>query len=462
MANLLHVFRKIIRNGVEIRLKRKRFRITYNQWVWNKFPKSLHKSFADGLTYISTWHLPLINNVQMVYHFPYPPIESVFYKMLLYSMPMTLFESDKEISTSEIIKKFYNANFQTRYKALNPSYSGKKVKKILKERAVVLFSFGKESLLTYGLLKEMGVTPILFFMREPQNIYENTHKKKLAVRFYRKFNEKVNFFSLSFGRLRQSSGFAWGWDIVLSQYAYVLLPFYFYYQAKYLFLGNEQSCNFSVTDKENYLINPVFEQSVSAMQLLQSIPKLFFIQTHIGSLVEPINELFITYILHHRYPEIGRYQMSCFSESNEAKKKRWCGVCEKCARIYIFLRALNISPERVGFYNNDMLSLKKMNYYVIFNGGVNQSAYGGSGLGKEEQLLAFYLAYKNGVRGPLINKFKKTYLPLMEKKKKKLIKKYLGIHSSLSLPSFLRRRVLRMFEKEKKDLLKYLKRINAL
>ncbi len=454
----LHIFRKIKRSGVEIKIKRKKYQVNYHRSVWNKFPRSLHKLFADSLTYITTWHLPLVEKIKLAYHFSHPPIEPVFFKILLYSLPMNVFEH-QEIKTSEILKRFYNFNFQTQFRALSFSYSGKKIKKILKERAIVLFSFGKDSLLTYALLTELNVVPILIFMKEPQSSFENAHKKKLADRFWKNFEEEVEFFPLSVGRLRQEEDFSWGWDIILSQYAFILIPYYFYYQARYLFFGNEQSCNFSLVDSENYLINPVFEQSVSAMQLLGDIPKLFFIQTHIGSLVEPIHEIFITYILHRRYPEIGRFQMSCFSEEPEAKKRRWCGVCEKCARIYIFFKALNISLERVGFYNNDMLSLQKESLYVIFNKNNDKSAYGGSGLGKDEQLLAFYLAYKNGVKGELIDKFRALYLDEVEKKKDKLINEYFGIHSSFSLPSTLRRRVLRVFNKEREKVLEYIKRI---
>ena len=150
--------------------------------------------------------------------------------------------------------------------------------------------------------------------------------------------------------------------------------------------------------------------------------------------------------------------MSCFSEE-EARKRRWCGVCEKCARIYIFLKALNISPERVGFYQNNMLSLKKKNLYVIFNGENELSSYGGSGLGKDEQLLAFYLAYKNGVKGELIELFKKKYLDGVEKRKEKLIETYFGIHSSYTLPSVLRNRVINIFKKEQKKFLDYVRKI---
>ena len=456
MRDTIHVYRKILRSGVQVKIKRKKYNILYLSHIWDRFPKSLHKIFADSLSYVATWHLPLAENKNVAYHFSHPLIEPVIFKILFYTLPMNIFEFNN-VDSSDLIKKFYNANFQTRFKGLNYNASpGKKIKRVLKDRALLLFSFGKDSLLTYGLLRELKVSIIPVFMREPQSGFENAHKKRLAEKFYDKFNQEVVFFPLTFGRLRQSSNYYWGWDIILSQYAFVLMPYYFHYQAKYLFFGNEQSCNFHTEDSEGFLINPVFEQSVYGMQHQQDIPKLFSINTHVGSLVEPIHEIFITYILHHRYPEIGRFQMSCFSEEPEAKKRRWFGKCEKCARMYIFFKALNISPDRVGFYNGNMLSRKKEDLYVIFNEGGDKSAYGGSGLGKNEQLLAFYLAYKNGVRGELMTKFKRMYLKTVIKKRDKLIKEYFGLHSSLSLPSSLRRKTLALIKREQKRVLKYI------
>lgn len=457
MSGTLHIFRKINRSGVEIKIGRKKFNIKYPKYIWDKFPKSLHKSFADSLSYVATWHLPLVNSSNVAYHFSHPSIEPVFFKLLFYSIPMNVFEF-KGAKISDLFKIFYNANFKTQFKGLNYVSSGKKSKRALKENAILLFSFGKDSLLTYSVLDELGITVAPIFMREPQSAFENAHKKKLAQKFYDKFDEEIEFFPLTFGRLRQTEGLYWGWDLILSQYSFVLIPYYFYYQAKYLFYGNEQSCNFYTTDKEGYLVNPVFEQSVAGMQFIQNIPKQFFINTHIGSIIEPLHELFILYILHHRYPDIGRFQMSCFSDEPQAKKRRWCGHCEKCARIYIMLKALDISPERVGFYNNDMLSFKKENYYVIFDNNV-ESAYGGSGLGKDEQLLSFYLAYKNGTKGELIDKFKSLYKNEVEKKRDKLINEYFGLHSSLSLPSTLRKRALNVFKREQEKALRYVNKI---
>jgi len=198
----IHVFRKIKRTGVEIKIKKKKYLLRYPAYIWNKFPKSLHRTFADSVTYIATWHLPLVESSSIIYHFPHPPIESIFFKMLLYSIPMNIFE-EKSLYTSELLKNFYNANFQTQFRGLNFTNSGKKVKKQLKEKAILLFSIGKDSLLTYGLLKELAVTPILVFMREPQSAFENAHKKRLADKFYKNLTKRLIFFlcqSVGFGK----------------------------------------------------------------------------------------------------------------------------------------------------------------------------------------------------------------------------------------------------------------------
>ena len=101
------------------------------------------------------------------------------------------------------------------------------------------------------------------------------------------------------------------------------------------------------------------------------------------------------------------FRCPVFLKKKKHEKNVGVGFVKSVLEFIFFLKALNISPERVGFYQNDMLSLKKKNLYVIFNGENDLSSYGGSGLGKDEQLLAFYLAYKNGVKGELIDLFKK-------------------------------------------------------
>lgn len=126
--------------------------------------------------------------------------------------------------------------------------------------------------------------------------------------------------------------------------------------------------------------------------------------------------------------------------------------------MYIFFKALGINPEKVGFYNNQMLGLEKKGLYTVFDQVSKDSAYGGSGLGRDEQLLAFLLAYKNGTKGELIDEFVSLYLDEAEKRKEKLVKEYFGIHTSYSLPSSLRKKTIKIFEKEQIKALEYVKK----
>ncbi len=457
-SDSLHIYNKILKNSVQITVDNRAYRIEYGEKVWSRFSKNLHKFFADNLTYAITWHLPVAEKKNVIYHFDNPVIEPLFFKLLMYSIPMNVYTFRNNTVVS-LIRSFYNSNFITEFKSLNHFYFAKRQRNHLKETALLLFSFGKDSLLTYGLIEEMGIKPIVMFMEEPQSKYENKHKEKLVKRFTEEFISPVDFFPVSFGHIRQDNGNYWGWDIILSQYILTLIPYCFYYRTKYLFLGNEQSCNDYAIHGSGFAINPVYEQSVKAMQLLQNIPKFFSIKTHIGSMIEPVHELFITYILHRRYPALAKYQTSCFLENREARTRRWCGNCEKCGRMYIYFKALRIDPAVVGFPAIDMFSLRKKHLYSLFVNSREPSAYGGSGLGRDEQLLAFYLAYQNGARGQVMSEYKRLHHKEALKRRDELILTYFGIHSSITLPPRTRKKALAIFRAEQKNIMKELSAI---
>jgi hypothetical protein len=457
VAKNLHIFNKVLKNSVQINIDKEKYSLDYSEKIWSKFPKSLHKFFADNLTYAITWHMPLINKKNTVYHFDHPVIEPLFFKLLIYSIPMNVL-AFKNNSVVAILKSFYNASFSTEFKSLNHFYLKLQRRNILSQSALILFSFGKDSLLTLGLATEVGIKPIVMFIEEPKSKYENIQKTKLVKKFKNEFQYSVDFFKISIGHIRQNRGNYWGWDIILSQYILTLIPYAFYYRTKYILLGNEQSCNSYTLHRSGFFINPVYEQSAKAMQLLQDIPKFFQIRTHVGSFIEPIHEIFITYILHHRYPELSKYQTSCFLEDRAARTRRWCGNCEKCARMYIFLRALHISPASVGFPNVSMLSKKKKHLYALFTNTRETSAYGGSGLGKDEQMLAFFLAYKSGVTGDLMKEYKNRFHREATRRKKELIDTYFGIHPAITLPPRTGKAILSIIKDEQKSVLREIRK----
>ena len=96
--------------------------------------------------------------------------------------------------------------------------------------------------------------------------------------------------------------------------------------------------------------------------------------------------------------------------------------------------ALGLSPKKVGFSEN-MLLRKKRKLYAIFNDKkkVKDSAYGQSDTAYDEQLLAFTLSAKRGVKGELISEFVRVYGREGRMRLPQLRKKYFGIHTTDTL-----------------------------
>lgn len=443
-----HVIRRIIPNGLEISLDRKNYDILYPSNIWRDFPDVYRQNFADAIAYALTMHLCLNGHEKIIYNFPHPQVEPFFFEGMIYSMGQTTLLGEKGVRTSDLLRSFYNRNLNISFTG-RPRYSRfKNINRNTKNRAIIPFSFGKDSLLTFALTKELGIEPYPIFFREPKSPFENRHKKKLADKFFEEFDLEVNFFPVSAGRLRQTTDNWWGWDMLLTQYSLLIIPYLFGLRARFLFFGHEQSCNEYFTDAEGFSINPVFEQSRRWLLTSNNLARELGSNATFASIIEPIHEIAIMKILHNRYPEIGKYQLSCFAEEDSSATKRWCGECSKCARMYIFMLALGIDPKTVGLTEN-LLGRKKRHLYAVFkNGNTKSSVYDQSGLGRDEQLLAFYLAVKNGVKGELIKEFVKESFLEAQSRERELKENFFGIHTTDTLPYELKKQLLRIYKEE--------------
>ncbi len=446
------VFRKVIPNGIEISLERKSYQINYPASVWKEFPDIYRQNFADALAYSLTMHLCLNGHDKIIYNFPPPQFEPYFFKGMIYSLGETTLLGNGNVRTSDLLRLFYNRHLNIEFTG-RPRYNRfKNLNRNTKNRAVIPFSFGKDSLLTFALSRELGIEPHAVFFREPKSPFENRHKRKLADRFFEEFSTNVEFFPVSAGRLRQTSGNWWGWDMVLTQYTLLLLPYLFGLRARYLFWAHEQSCNDFFCDTEGYMVNPVFEQSRNWLLTSNNLARQLGSNSVFASLLEPIHEIAIMKILHSRYPAIGKYQMSCFSEEDSAATKRWCGQCSKCARIYVFMLALGLDPKSVGFTEN-LLVERKQELYSLFKKETDKNGvYDQSGLGRDEQLLAFLMAYRLGAKGGLIKIFKKEYLSEAKSRERELREKFFGIHTTDTLTYELKSRLIKIYRDELSEL----------
>ncbi|MBI4099436.1 hypothetical protein HY440_00355 [Candidatus Microgenomates bacterium] len=442
------VSRKIIPNGLELYLDRKDYQILYPGSVWKEFPDIYRQNFADAMAFALTMHLCLNGHAKIVYDFPVPQIEPYIFEGMLYSLGETTLLEGKETRTSDLIRLFYNRNLNIEFSGRPRLTRFQNLNRNSRNRAIIPFSFGKDSLLTFALCQELGIDPYPIFFREPKSPFENRHKRRLADRFFEEFDVDVNFFPLSPGRLRQTSGKWWGWDIVLTQYTMLLIPYIFALRARYLFWAHEQSCNDLLSDSEGYTVNPVFEQSSRWLLTSNNLTRNFGTNVALSSLIEPLHEIAIMKILHSRYPEVAKYQLSCFAEEDSAASKRWCGECSKCARIAIFMLALGINPKTVGL-TESMLGQKKRELFGLFEGeGKDSGVYDKSGLGRDEQLLAFYMTFRRGIKGELMKEFAKKYLLEASSRERELREKFFGVHSATSLPYDLSTPLLKIFRQE--------------
>lgn len=428
------------KKGMKLAVNDREYELEYPGGIWEEYPESLKKVTVDNFAFLKSLHLPqmLNNGNSLEFENSYPLFQRPFYNAMLNNIS---FCSDVDgVPTEKNLKKFMNLNFSFKdFKVDYPEYNKK-----LEEKSVVNMSFGKDSLLTYALAQELGLEPKAVFMEDNAVAIENQYKKELIKKFSKELGTEVWSFRNGTGIIHDYRHWEmprteWGYGHLMTELFLDIMPFAHKYGAKYIFFGNEKSCDDSYVNRDGYLSYPVFDQSSDWMVELTNIAQTMTNkQAKVVSLIEPVYELAIIKILHKRYPHIGKFQMSCFPDESEYGKKHfWCEHCSKCARIFIFLKANGIDPRSVGF-KSDMLDKEREHLYSCF--GLENKAgfavgYDASGMARDEQLYSFYLAYKNKVKGDLIDVFKKDFLDEARKREDDLHKKFFGVHAAKTIPN---------------------------
>jgi hypothetical protein len=441
-------------NGVIINFNREKLSVNYPTNIWNNLPDETKDFFMDNYLFLKSLHFPLILNVNKIKLNTAPPLLKSFF-MAMQFMDIPNISDIDGIKLDDLFKKFFNSTF----KFNNGEIKYPNSNFVLNENSSVLSSsFGKDSLLSLALTREINLDNHPVWIEEKGAPLENSYKRKLIKKFKEEFDitiEKINNETMllhDYNYLKISDEPDFILSHLLTEYAFLLIPFLNNYEASYLFFGNEQSCNQTYMSKNGYKCYPVFDQSVDWMM---EINKLLNIalgkKIHVSSLVEPLHDMAIIKILHNRYPKFAKYQYSCFpDETNVNTFKRWCCNCSKCARLYIIFKALNINTKKLGFPNG-MLSKNHMQYYSIFSSSKNLSSYDSSGVGRDEQLLAFLLATKNKVKGELIDEFKKRFMKEVVSREDELRKKFFSIHKSITIPKKLKSKILAIYKEEISD-----------
>jgi hypothetical protein len=447
----LHIHSAVTDTGVDIRFRRKSYPIVYPPDVWKATPKETQIALKDNLAVATTMHLPLVlDSPSIIYHSGSPLLEPYFVQNFLKDIPSCT-EVDGT-STDEIVRKFFNTDYQfldpdIMYPSRQPVDSP--------HGALVGTSFGKDSLLVYAVADEIGLDPEMVYIIEQSMTYEQKHKTELARRFKKEFDKQLNILRHETGKFRDYPYLGvpfteMGWGLQTTEYALEMIPFAYALKSKYLLFGNEQTAASTYMDAEGrWTVHPCYDQSHRWTVHINQITRTFSGRSvNTGSLIEPLMDMMIQYILAHRYPEYAKYQMSCFTETEAGRDYHWCHNCSICAKMYLMCAGSGIDPKKIGLRVN-MLEPEYKQFFTLFGGKSITMTYAHTKVGRDEQLFAFYLAAKKGVKGGLVEQFKAS--PLLQEAKdreEELRKTFVSLHSSISVPEELRDSVNSIYKEE--------------
>ena len=226
----------------------------------------------------------------------------------------------------------------------------------------VLSSGGKDSLLTYGLLREMG--------RETHPIFVNESGRHwfTALNAYRHFSAKVRNTS----RVWTNSDRLFSWMLrhlpfVRKDFADVRsdeYPIRLWTVAVFLFgalpilkkrgigrllIGDEYDTTERSTFKGITHYNGLFDQSRYFDEALSNYYRRKRWNLSQFSILRPMSELLIQKVLATRYPDLLSLQTSCHATHKNGERALPCGKCEKCRRIVGMLTAIDKDPAACGF-----------------------------------------------------------------------------------------------------------------
>lgn len=237
----------------------------------------------------------------------------------------------------------------------------------------VLSSGGKESLLTYGLLKEIGCKVYPLYVNESGGHWKTAlpgfrYHKKIEPNTQRVWTNVDRFYvfmldNLKFIRPDHRKVWADTYPIrlcIFPYYVFLLLPVFIDKKISNLLIGSEFDDLRTVPE---YLgINHyygVYDQHQDYDVVMNTwygkrIPGL--VQ---WSAVRNISGLIVERILVKRFLVLARYQRSCHSCHFENSEIVPCGKCSKCMGVLLFLLANKLDPEIMKFKKEDINSFLK-------------------------------------------------------------------------------------------------------
>jgi len=226
----------------------------------------------------------------------------------------------------------------------------------------VLSSGGKDSLASYGLLRELGLHPQPVFVNESgrhwftaMNAYRGLRAADPgtarvwtnADRLFSWMTRRLPFVRPDFARLRSDEYPIRLWTVAV--FLFGALPVLRARGLSRLAVGNEHDTTRRVRFHGIRHYDGLFDQSLDFDRAVSRYFRAKGWELQCLSLLRPLSELGIEKLLAERYPRLLALQVSCHAARLAGGRALPCGACEKCRRIVALLSAAGMPPARCGY-----------------------------------------------------------------------------------------------------------------
>jgi creatinine amidohydrolase/Fe(II)-dependent formamide hydrolase-like protein/7-cyano-7-deazaguanine synthase in queuosine biosynthesis len=229
-------------------------------------------------------------------------------------------------------------------------------------RYAVMSSGGKDSLLSFGLMRELGKEVHPVFINESGrhwftalNAYryfaeEIPHTARVWTNSDRVFNwmlRQLPFIRQDFSKVRSDEYPIRLWTVAV--FLFGTLPILRKRGIGRLLVGDEFDTTRRLTFKSITHYDGLYDQS----RYFDNAMTRYFHRKAWGisqfSVLRPLSELLVEKTLVERYPELQSHQVSCHACHKEGERVHPCGRCEKCRRIVGMLTAIGAEPGHCGY-----------------------------------------------------------------------------------------------------------------
>ena len=249
------------------------------------------------------------------------------------------------------------------------------------ERYAILSSGGKDSLLSHGLLRELGIENHSIFLNESGrhwftalNAYRHfsanvPHTARVWTncdRLYAFMLRNLSFVRPDFARLRADEYPIRLWTVAV--FLFGALPLVRRRGLGRLLVGDE----YDTTVRAQTQGIPHFDGLYDQSRLFDDALSRYFQRKGWGvtqfSILRQMSELLIEKTLAERYPDLLRLQVSCHAAHTDGDRVRPCGRCEKCRRIVGMLTGLGFDAQVCGYSEEQIAAALEK----LIAGGVHQ------------------------------------------------------------------------------------------